>query len=321
MKYTTISLLAIASVICIGSHAPAIAQMQAASNIRSVANLQQHSLLKQAKVASCSDLSTVLQWRKSDLKYTDGELSISGTDDRGGTYRVEKGTGISGCEIWSADLGANGIPDLLILTPGEDSSGGYDSELSILLFGDDGRPFPWKAVGKFTSGKQGIEQIISNASPGGHAGVIVQTKEGLQGPDANLAFQLYSFSPSGVVKIVGSSHGLSWPVFANPTPELIKHQKAGSLAFDQQAKVPFIRLKTQSVTAMTAASKVDLENGHQLEPPAILVEDSSDGSRLINFDPIPSDITKLISQSAQIVPMGTSCEEEECRPLMWLVRQ
>lgn len=292
-----------------------------AAQVQHVANIEQHFNLKQTKVASCSDLSLALNWGQSDLQYmNDGDLVISGTDQLGRSYRAIKATNIAGCEIWSADLDGNGIQDLIILTPGEDSSGGYDAELSILFFDKDGYPFPWQATGKFISGESGVLQIVSSPLPTSRAGVIVPTKEGLAGPNANLAFQLYAFSPSAVTKVSGKAIGTTWPAFANPTPQLIAHQKAASLVFDQSKLALPERLKpiTSNGGNVSATSKLALDNGQRLVPPAILVEDSANGSRLINFDPIPKDIEELASKSAQVTPIGQSCEGEECRPLIWM---
>lgn len=294
-----------------------------AAQVQHIAKIEQRFGLKQTKVASCSDLSLALHWGLNDLQYmSDGDLVISGIDQLGRSYRAVKATNIAGCEIWSADLNGNGTQDLIILTPGEDSSGGYDAALSIIFFDKNGYPFPWKAIGKFTADENGVQQIVSAPTSTSHAGVIVPTREGLAGPNANLAFQLYAFSPSVVEKVSSKAIGVSWPTFANPTPQLIAHQKAASLSFNQNEPVqsealrPDISIRNH----VSATSKLVLSDGQRLEPPAILVEDSANGSRVINFDPIPEDIEKLVSEAAQITPMGQSCDEEECRPLIWITR-
>lgn len=328
MKILTSCLIVFGGIVALGLY-PAeaasgtVSTGDSAVEVQHVASVEQHFNLKQTKIASCSDLSLALQWGQSDLQYmSDGDLVISGTDQLGRSYRIVKATNITGCEIWSAGLNGNGAQDLIILTPGEDSSGGYDAELSIIFFDKNGYPFPWKAVGKFTVGTDGVQQVVSAPLPTSHAGVIVPTKEGLAGPNANLAFQLYAFSPSVVAKVSGKAIGVVWPAFANPTPELIAHQRAASLTFNQNESRESERLKPNlsNDSYISATSEVLLGDGRQLKPPAILVEDSADGSRLINFDPIPSDIEKLVSKAAHIAPIGQSCDEEECRPLIWIAQ-
>lgn len=294
-----------------------------AVQVQHIANIEQRFGLKQTKVASCSDLSLALSWGPNDIQYmSDGDLVISGIDQLGRSYHAVKAANITGCEIWSADLNRDGTQDLIILTPGEDSSGGYDAALSIIFFDKNGYPFPWKAIGKFTADENGVQQIVLAPTPTSHAGVIVPTKEGLAGPNANLAFQLYAFSPSVVEKVSGKAIGVTWPTFANPTPQLIAHRKAASLSFNQDEPVQSERLKPNLLNHnfVLATSKLVLNNGQELEPPAILVEDNVDDSRVINFDPVPEDIEKLVSKAEQITPMGESCDEEECRPLIWVAR-
>lgn len=320
MKFSSTRFFTFVSLLGLSLSAGFGATTEIRARIQKVAAIQHQFLLKQTKIASCQDISSTLQWGKNYLTYVDGELSITGTDEQGRTYRAEIDSGAAGCEVWSADLDGNGESDLMIFTPGEDSSGGYDSELSVLLFDKTGRPFPWKAAGKFTTGENGIEQIILNSSSAGHADVIIPTKEGIAGPNASLAFQLYSFSPSAVSKVTGAALGSTWPIFANATRQLTEHQSAVSLAFDQRIPKPPVRLEPKVGVKITSTSQIPTNDGSSLEPPAILVEDSADGSRLINFDPIPSDITKLMSQSVQVTQLGRSCEEEECRPMIWLTK-
>lgn len=294
-------------------------QRHASSSFQAVIILQQNRPLTQQAISACSDLRTTVQWGRSDLKYTNGDLIVSGKDQAGQTYAAIKGTSLTGCQIWSADLDGNGQRDLLILTPGQDSSGGYDTELSVLLFDTDGRPFPWKATGNFTSNGAGIRQLVQ-APSGRGASVIVPTKEGLAGPDASLAFQAYTFSPNAVTKMTGSAFGLNWPVLANSTPELEKHQMAATLSFDQKSLPAPVRLRAGSAQNDSALLVLALNNGQQVEAPATLVEEDAAGDRVITFDPMPSDLQRLLRQSAQITTMGRSCEEEECRPLVMIAR-
>lgn len=287
--------------------------------VQAVLDLQQEHPLAQQAISTCSDLRSTFPWGRSDLKYMNGDLIVSGTDQAGRTYVAAKGTGITGCQIWSADLDGNGQKDLVILTPGQDSSGGYDTELSVLLFDTDGRPFPWKATGNFTSNGAGIGQLVQ-APSGRGASVIAPTKEGLAGPDANLAFQAYTFSPNAVTKMTGSAFGLNWPVLANSTPELEKHQMAATLSFDQKSFSAPVRLRAGSPQTISATSMFALSNGQGVEAPATLVEEDAAGDRVITFDPMPSDLQRLLRQSAQVTTVGRSCEEEECRPLVMIAR-
>ncbi|MCL6558417.1 MAG: hypothetical protein K6U74_06370 [Firmicutes bacterium] len=112
--------------------------------------------------------------------------------------------------------------------------------------------------GKFKADDRGIVQIISNTTEG--ASIIVPTKEGITGSDANYAFQLYTFRISSVRKAVGKAFRLNWPVFLNQTPDLVKHQEAASLTFNLGSAIPSSRLMGRSSARITAASKLSLEN-------------------------------------------------------------
>jgi hypothetical protein len=54
---------------------------------------------------------------------------------------------------------------LEIVSPGVDSSGGYDSTLTVILFDQDGQPFPWQATGNFKTKWKPLDE------PGPEAGL------------------------------------------------------------------------------------------------------------------------------------------------------
>lgn len=282
-------------------------------------SLENTSRFPQTKLTSCSDISGSAHFQALDLSYLNGDLTVTGADAFGHRFSAVKATNISGCEIWTADLDGNGTLDLIIFTPGEDSSGGYDNMLSILLFGNDGKPMPWQATGHFTTDANGVRQIIKTEIPG-RAAVIVPTEEGLTGPDANLSFQLYQFAPSSVSKINGKRHGLEWPVFENSTAALVKHQQAEDLSFDLSFNTHSARLRGRSSPHITATSLLNLDDGTQITPPAVIVEETQNQDRSIIFDPVPSDIEKVVAQRLQVSTMGSSCEEEECRPFIMIAK-
>src|ERR1039457_6931470 len=150
------------------------AQSSAVTTVQSVDQLQRQHRFHQTKVADCANLPPGFSLDGKNMKYVDGDLTIDGMDSLGHHYSIAKGSGSAGCSIWSANLdGTTGPPDLEIVTPGEDSSGGYDTVLSIILFDHDGRPFPWQVTGKFSTTEElGVDQIVTaSASP--NASVIV----------------------------------------------------------------------------------------------------------------------------------------------------
>ncbi len=287
-----------------------------ASTMRTVAATLQEHPFKQTGIATCSSISPGLSWNNTDLQYEDGDLTIKGTDQLGHAYSITKGMGIAGCSLWAASLDGIGSPELEILTPGEDSSGGYDSTLTIIFVDQEGRPFPWQATGKFTAaGDAGIEQII--ADPTDHrADVIVHTKEGIGGQDASHSFELYRVTQLAVTKFGGKLFGATWPMMWNATPSLIRHRLAASLTMNLNASGTRTQLVGSAAQHITGHSLLTLADGSTILPPAIIVQDAADGDRTINLDPVPEDITKLLQDKVHVRAVGTSCDEEECRPMV-----
>jgi hypothetical protein len=279
--------------------------------------VMQQQTFAQTQLRTCANIPSVLHWGTSDIRYADGDLTIQGTDQKGHSYTFVKGTGISGCALWTSDIDGNGTADLELLVNGMDSGGGYDSTLTLLLFDAEGRPFPWQATGKFTAGVKGIKQIIASAS-GANAHVIVPTNEGTPGK-SNLVFELYEFFPTKVSKLEGSIVGAKWPLIETPTPFLVKTHAGASLTFDLAANTNFSEIATASTPKITGASMLTLANGNRVEPPVIIVEDTANGNRSINADPTLEDIDRLIQGHALVKAVGRSCEEEECRPMVLIV--
>jgi hypothetical protein len=190
----------------------------------------------------------------------------------------------------------------------------------VLLFDADGRPFPWQATGKFSSGPKGIDQVISDGSA--NANILVSTDEGADTVNHNLVFELYKFSPQRVAKVEGASLGRTWPVMQTPNQSVIVHHSAALMNLDLSANTtPSDSLVPTSTAQITGSSKLTLSTGVQTEPPVMLVKDSSDGTRVIGADPTPTDIQRLVASHATIKALGRSCDEEECRPMVFIVKQ
>ena len=126
---------------------------------QSVAHIERAHRFLQIKVSTCDELPKVLHFGKSDIRYADGELSISGSMRRG--VPIGQSRARTSPDAKSGALISPGAACLILRSDERhDSSGGYDSELSVILFGGDGRPRPWKAIGNFTSDARGIQQVI-----------------------------------------------------------------------------------------------------------------------------------------------------------------
>lgn len=112
-----------------------------------VAALPAHPV-RQTKIADCEDATQPVFWEHSTtIRDTpDGDLTISGTDDRGKNWTaLIPGGGVMKCEAWSASLWKHSRDALIFIVYGGSSSGGYDNVLTILFFDKNGRPVPWQA--------------------------------------------------------------------------------------------------------------------------------------------------------------------------------
>ena len=147
---------------------------------------------------------------------TDGTVILRGKNDTGksweATYAVAPG---AGCELWEANLDAN-TSALFLVNRGMDSSGGWDTTLSVLYFDGAGNPFPWQAEGLIEVTPRGLANIVRLKDTRA-VGIIIATREmGSSAIGDNKwahrdEFRLYKLSQDGVNEIKGLDQGIRWP--------------------------------------------------------------------------------------------------------------
>ncbi len=147
----------------------------------------------------------------------DGSVTLHGKNDAGkpwtSNYAVAPG---AGCELWEANLDAN-TSALFLVSRGMDSSGGWDTTLSILYFDGAGNPFPWQAEGYVEVTPHGLANIVRLKETRA-VGVIIATREmGSSAIGDNKwahrdEFRLYKLSQDGVNEIKGLEQGVRWPL-------------------------------------------------------------------------------------------------------------
>lgn len=305
------------------------------------------------KIAECDRQGYVYQSSNFEISIHGAALEIQGHDLTGIAWEVQTSFNGPGCEIYQADLDTNGLTDLIIRTPGIGSRGIYDTNLTVLLFNEAGKPIPWSGTGSFSKASNGIKEIIRSSS--GDAIILHNYLVGhpAWGGVSSIS-KLYKCTDAQVSSIDGIYSGTEFPrisgaresdsAFRN-TVSLMSLSSANSSEKDSLAahssNPRFVRFgadtpvaaKAQSNTPLTAeqgarltidtealnegAEHIILSDGSKLDLPTILVIDSLSGSRKIVFAPESRDLIPLNKGSYSIHQVGTDCQDgDECHPFI-----
>jgi hypothetical protein len=263
----------------------------------------------------------------------DGSVTLRGKNDEGkpwtSSYAVAPG---AGCELWEANLDPN-TSALFLLSRGMDSSGGWDTTLSILYFDDAGNPFPWQADGYVEVTPRGLANVVRLEDTRG-VGVIIATREmGSSAIGHNKwahrdEFRLYKLSQDGMNEIKGLEQGIRWPFeYENAKDSWgsrsarydlsVSHRTtSGVLAEGGTGKSSLH--KVEGIRAVNGTNpEIVLSDGK--EPfPDLLVVDSASGRNIIS-NPTMSDVSGLKISNATAEKFGDNCTGDACHAVViWI---
>jgi hypothetical protein len=276
----------------------------------------------QVLIGECNE-STPLTSENISIQSNNGDIVIRGSDFKGNPWTAQMEISpMSECQVWTADLGNKQRRDLLILAMGTGSSGGWDSQLNLLLLDNNGRPFPWQAVSNFSADESGVIQVVKDTNSG-TAQILVPKQDGDRSTGLSNAYNLFGVTDSRIRKITMSQGGMQWPLMVSPTREFIAEQQkyepstsaisAGSRSGANAAKVVIERIDNpesmQDEQLVLSTKKV-------LGFPKIVMIDRSSGERFIDFDPSQKEISELKSSGAGIQSLGVACDRGYCQPLI-----
>lgn len=277
----------------------------------------------QQKLADCNfqssdPVSIGIGTMKTDA---DGTVILSGQDETGknwtASYQSFPG---AGCQLWQARLERSQEPALIFVQFGGNTSGGWDTTLSILLFDEQNRPFPWQAKGKFDVSKDGIDGLVTIGKAGTPA-VLVRTRES-EGPGNNRdSSSLYTFSGTRTIELTGELEGKHWPFAASsslhkwPTPPASHTLKTFSSMSNAGAGDD---ARFKGVAGTNDSSRQLIFSNGYVYFPDVLVMDTRSGRRIVS-SPGQSDIAGLEAGKATGVTLGNNCNDGDCHPVVvWL---
>lgn len=172
--------------------------------------------IRQQKIADCNFQSSAPVSFGTGTMVTDpgGPVTLSGIDRRGKKWTAiyEDVAPGAGCELWQAYLGDNGEVDLIFVQHGMDGSGGWDTVLSLLLFDNQGRPFPWQAIAKFTVDDSGVRELVQLEQEKKPVAIVPERKDDDRWNE-RVSYQAYTFAGTRATELVGTYGGVTWPLY------------------------------------------------------------------------------------------------------------
>lgn len=293
-----------------------------------IASLE-NKTLEQHKIIDCATAQSPVEWKGMTINHSENGLTLSGYDHNGGTWQATIPAGsIMSCEVWAATLAKGQPEDVIVFNRDENK---YDSQLTILRFNRDGRPMPWLAHGNFNVTAKGVTQIVQDSTTG-NAGVIVPQREGDRHSGYAYVYHLIAVSPTGMQKELGEKYSAQWPIITGNRKFLSGTETRDTLS--EQTDTSATAMSAQAGEGVTLESvippgkgpdglgSVALSNGKSIMFPSILVVDSRLGNRSIYFaGDVPDQLEKMTNSKYSVRLEGTTCEEEECRPLLLIAKQ
>lgn len=288
------------------------------------------SRISQQKVGDCAFQSSqpVVDQGISMSATPEGEVTISGKNQSNrvwtSTYEATPG---AGCQLWKVDLGQNGRLALAFIEFGADSSGGWDTTLSLLLFDDEGRPFPWQATSLFTVDDLGVRELVKLGEEKQPAIIVPRLLK--QVSDTGVVsktgteFHAYSFTKDRVREVLGYYANRTWPLvvpagFVPSSPSGNAESLSTSVVNSSEAQV---QQKTHEYVRLNGKNDSERQvefTDQSMALPKVLIVDSADGRRLISF-PQQSDFQNLKALSLKTTVLGQDCHQGSCSPLiMWM---
>jgi|GEM_PF-6930396 len=219
----------------------------------------------------------------------------------------------SGCGIYRGDLDNDGVEDLVVITFGGDSSGGYDSTLTIFLIDRNGRPTPWRVEGYFRTETQGVHEIARGQD--GRALILDSIIAGHPAwGGVSYGYRLFRPKDGQMEEVSGSLLGVTWPYLprTNPDNEELTRKIASSTSITSGVMRVFPSVSTVN------QRRLNLVDGTTLPVPEIAVVDHADQSRTIFFDPTDKELASLAGQRYSIQLMGNTDRSGAKGPfLLW----
>jgi hypothetical protein len=301
----------------------------AANDAASIANTTVAALFPsravQQKIADCdfkAGKSETFQGVQMSVT-SGGDVTLSGKDHSNrvwsSTYKATPG---AGCQLWRVDLGRDGLLDLAFVEFGANSSGGWDTTLSLLLFDDQGHPFPWQATSKFSTDDLGVRELVKLGDEKRKAVIVPRRLD--EGRGDETVYHAYGFKENRVREILGSYSNKSWPLIL-PPGVVTSHSYLDSTSLTTAVLVGNLPSPAQDSThhflrlegANDLERQVVFSDGSMMLP-KVLVVDSANGRRIISF-PQEADFLNLQKLNLTTTTLGQSCDGGVCAALiMWM---
>jgi hypothetical protein len=287
-----------------------------------------HTTVKQQKIADCNFQSSAPFSFGSGTIVADpkGMVTLSGVDRRGKTWTaVYEGVAPgSGCELWQAYLEDSGEVDLIFVERGMDSSGGWDTILSVLLFDEQGLPFPWQAMAKFTVDDSGVRELVQPRDQKMVIAIVPERKD-TERSNEHYSFHAYTFAGTRSTELTGSYGGIIWPLFDYPVPQ-DRFTPAGVstlTTLGNPAGANEIQRKASLDDRKTAARDAKAQQpdpNASFDLPDLVVSDREAGRKIIS-SPTEFDLKELQTNRAEPIVLGRSCTDRPCHPLVLWFKQ
>jgi hypothetical protein len=319
---TNISSLLAASIALMSFGTPVFVRAEKITASNPVITRVLEGQVQQTKIGNCNYRESPIRLYKQMEIDSDegGDLRISGFSSDGSAWRanINFDPGAD-CEVWTAALSPGNPPSIIIRAGGIDSSGGWDTELSILLFDKQGKPMPWQAISYFDVNEKGVQEIVR--FPGSEkASIVVPIREGDKFDGFAYLYDLYDIVGDRVQRITGARYGVKWPLLPQQRPDIEAHHLLDTLSTVEPPEKDVLNDSSSRIKKLLgdADSKlvIELGNGSSIRRPRILVEDQAGQGRSIIFDPTQNDLRNLVKANATGQVIGKRCDWDECTPLI-----
>jgi len=288
-----------------------------------LAKLMQAEVLQQ-KLSDC-DFSSSHSRTIAGVKMTtspDGAVVLSGADRLARKWSVSyAATPGAGCQLWAADLAQNGTKDLVFVGFGGNSTGGWDTTLLLVLFDEQGRPFPWQATSKFTIGDSGIRELV-RLDPDARPTVIVPQRQSDGQAPTSYRYGLFGFKGNKVEELAGLHADINWPLMLPPSSRAVPAlQKDLMLAtVDTNASVPQKPAYFRGLRGQNDSDREVVLSDGSTRMPELLVVDTPTGRSIIS-SPVQSDLQNVKPDTSSVEVLGKDCSQESCHPVVMWVKQ
>lgn len=252
-----------------------------------------------------------------------GDVVLSGKDRSGKAWRASyEATPGAGCQIWKVDLGRNGALDLAFLSFGANSSGGWDTTLSLLLFDRNGLPFPWQATSKFETTPLGIRELVKLGNARTPAVIVASPQQSVSGEQKAFDDHIFTFAGDGTSEVFGKQESTTWPsntpaseaVGASSTTSLSTYEATPNSSSESKAAV-FVSLKGTT----DSERRLEFSNG-EIAVPKLLVVDRNNVREITSF-PDKAELLKLKPGATTKATLGQDCNGDQCAPVVLWISQ